>query len=162
MFEPVHGSAPDIAGKGIANPIGQIWSGAMMLRHLARPEAADAVESAIAHVLAKAQVRTPDIGGKATTRELGEAITTAVSIEMREKTNQRPNSQRCPVAAVSETAGFTCNAIDNRRSTAFSALLRGEHSCVSFRYVVQPPDDAPHDSLLLSLLYPVRPLAWGG
>src|ERR1700752_4189040 len=57
MFEPVHGSAPDIAGKGIANPIGQIWSGAMMLRHLGEAQAADAVEAAIAHVLAQKRVR---------------------------------------------------------------------------------------------------------
>jgi tartrate dehydrogenase/decarboxylase / D-malate dehydrogenase len=78
MFEPVHGSAPDIAGKGIANPIGQIWSGAMMLRHLGAVEAANAVEAAIALVLAKSQVRTPDIGGSASTAELGEAIATAV------------------------------------------------------------------------------------
>jgi tartrate dehydrogenase/decarboxylase / D-malate dehydrogenase len=79
MFEPVHGSAPDIAGKGIANPIGQIWSGAMMLRHLGASEAADAVENAIAHVLAQAKVRTPDIGGKASSEELGTAIATRVS-----------------------------------------------------------------------------------
>jgi tartrate dehydrogenase/decarboxylase/D-malate dehydrogenase len=74
MFEPVHGSAPDIAGKGIANPIGQIWSGAMMLRHLGEPDAADAVEKAIEQVLAKGEVRTPDIGGSAKTSELGKAI----------------------------------------------------------------------------------------
>lgn len=74
MFEPVHGSAPDIAGKGIANPIGQIWSGAMMLRHLGEPQAADAVETAIADVLAQRTVRTPDIGGTASTKELGAAI----------------------------------------------------------------------------------------
>jgi tartrate dehydrogenase/decarboxylase/D-malate dehydrogenase len=79
MFEPVHGSAPDIAGKGIANPIGQIWSGAMMLRHLGAGEAADAVESAIAAILASAKVRTPDIDGNATTRDLGEAIARQVS-----------------------------------------------------------------------------------
>jgi tartrate dehydrogenase/decarboxylase/D-malate dehydrogenase len=79
MFEPVHGSAPDIAGKGIANPIGQIWSGAMMLRHLGVPDAADAVESAIAEILAQSQVRTPDIGGKATTKDMGAAITLQVS-----------------------------------------------------------------------------------
>jgi tartrate dehydrogenase/decarboxylase/D-malate dehydrogenase len=78
MFEPVHGSAPDIAGKGIANPIGQIWSGAMMLRHLGEEEAAGAVENAIAEALARPEVRTPDIGGKAKTRELGEAIASAV------------------------------------------------------------------------------------
>ena len=79
MFEPVHGSAPDIAGRGIANPIGQIWSGAMMLRHLGVTEAADAVENAIAVILAKSSVRTPDIGGSSSTRELGESITKQVS-----------------------------------------------------------------------------------
>jgi tartrate dehydrogenase/decarboxylase / D-malate dehydrogenase len=79
MFEPVHGSAPDIAGKGIANPIGQIWSGAMMLRHLGAPEAADAVENAIAEVLRKSDARTPDIGGNATTKDLGEVIASVVS-----------------------------------------------------------------------------------
>jgi len=79
MFEPVHGSAPDIAGKGIANPIGQIWSGAMMLRHLGIPEAADAVENAIAEALASSKARTPDIGGNATTKELGEVIASVVA-----------------------------------------------------------------------------------
>jgi len=74
MFEPVHGSAPDIAGKGIANPIGQIWSGAMMLRHLGAEEAADAVENAIVKTLAEGKVRTADIGGHSTTKELGAAI----------------------------------------------------------------------------------------
>ena len=78
MFEPVHGSAPDIAGKGIANPIGQIWSGAMMLRHLGASEAADAIEDAIAHVLARAKVRTPDLGGNASTEELGTTISMAL------------------------------------------------------------------------------------
>jgi tartrate dehydrogenase/decarboxylase / D-malate dehydrogenase len=81
MFEPVHGSAPDIAGKGIANPIGQIWSGAMMLRHLGKPTAADAVEAAIAAVLAQGNVRTPDIGGAASTKDLGAAIAAQVSRE---------------------------------------------------------------------------------
>ena len=74
MFEPVHGSAPDIAGQGIANPIGQIWSGAMMLRHLGEEEAAKAVEQAIAKVLANLKIRTPDIGGKSTTSDMGGAI----------------------------------------------------------------------------------------
>ena len=74
MFEPVHGSAPDIAGKGIANPIGQIWSGAMMLTHLGELQAARAVERAIERVLIETDVATPDIGGKATTQDLGKAI----------------------------------------------------------------------------------------
>ncbi len=81
MFEPVHGSAPDIAGKGLANPIGQIWSGAMMLRHLGVPDAADAVETAITNVLAQGNVRTPDIGGTASTKELGAAIAEQVGRE---------------------------------------------------------------------------------
>src|ERR1700726_113254 len=74
MFEPVHGSAPDIAGKGIANPISQIWSGAMMLEHLGEKEAAHAIEQAIFKVLAHSDVRTRDIGGNAGTREMGEVI----------------------------------------------------------------------------------------
>jgi len=78
MFEPVHGSAPDIAGKGIANPIAQIWSGAMMLRHLGASEAADAIENAISDVLAKSEVRTADIGGQASTKEMGAAIAARV------------------------------------------------------------------------------------
>ncbi|UCH20615.1 MAG: tartrate dehydrogenase [Deltaproteobacteria bacterium] len=78
MFEPVHGSAPDIAGRGIANPIGQIWSGAMMLDHLGHPEAASAIEEAIEVVLLDAALRTPDMGGKATTVELGTAIAEAI------------------------------------------------------------------------------------
>jgi tartrate dehydrogenase/decarboxylase/D-malate dehydrogenase len=79
MFEPVHGSAPDIAGKGIANPVGQIWSGALMLRQLGEEEAADAVEAAIARVLETAQVRTPDIGGQSSTKEMGERIALQLS-----------------------------------------------------------------------------------
>lgn len=74
MFEPVHGSAPDIAGRGIANPIGQIWSGALMLDHLDHPEAARAVVSAIESVVAEGKVLTRDSGGKASTAEVGKAI----------------------------------------------------------------------------------------
>ena len=74
MFEPVHGSAPDIAGKGIANPIGQIWSGAMMLDHLGHKEAGDAIVSAIEDVIRAREALTPDMGGKASTEELGKAI----------------------------------------------------------------------------------------
>jgi tartrate dehydrogenase/decarboxylase/D-malate dehydrogenase len=78
MFEPVHGSAPDIAGRGIANPIGQIWSGAMMLEHFGEVDAAAAVERAIAEVLAEGGTRTPDLGGNAGTKELGAAVTAAI------------------------------------------------------------------------------------
>ncbi|NYS59552.1 tartrate dehydrogenase [Vreelandella salicampi] len=76
LFEPVHGSAPDIAGKGIANPIGQIWSGAMMLEHLGHQDAAKAMVDAIEAVLAEgdADVLTRDIGGQGTTESLGKAI----------------------------------------------------------------------------------------
>ncbi|MBL6946695.1 MAG: tartrate dehydrogenase [Rhodospirillales bacterium] len=78
MFEPVHGSAPDIAGQGIANPIGQIWSGAMMLDHFGHPEAAAAIITAIETVLRERIAMTPDMGGKASTSELGEAIASAI------------------------------------------------------------------------------------
>lgn len=75
LFEPVHGSAPDIAGLGVANPIGQIWSGAMMLQFLGYPQAHDAIVAAIESVLADlAAPRTPDLGGKAGTIDLGRAI----------------------------------------------------------------------------------------
>lgn len=75
MFEPVHGSAPDIAGRNIANPIGQIWSAAMMLDHLGEREAAAAMLAAIEAVLADPdEPRTPDLGGAATTQDLGRTI----------------------------------------------------------------------------------------
>ncbi len=77
LFEPVHGSAPDIAGKNIANPVGQIWSGAMMLEHLGYKPAADAVVRAIETVLTSGP-RTRDIGGTASTQEMGRAITAAI------------------------------------------------------------------------------------
>jgi tartrate dehydrogenase/decarboxylase/D-malate dehydrogenase len=79
MFEPVHGSAPDIAGKGVANPIGQISSGAMMLRHFGETAAANAIDRAIECVLAGGGPRTADLGGRAGTREVGEAIASAVA-----------------------------------------------------------------------------------
>ena len=79
LFEPVHGSAPDIAGKGIANPIGQIWCGAMMLEHLGHPDAAAALVQAIERVLADPSApRTGDIGGRAKTVDVGRAIADAV------------------------------------------------------------------------------------
>ena len=73
MFEPVHGSVPDIAGKGIANPIGQIWSAAMMLAHFGETEAA-AIERGIEEVLTKPEYPTPYVGDKATTQIVGKAI----------------------------------------------------------------------------------------
>jgi tartrate dehydrogenase/decarboxylase / D-malate dehydrogenase len=78
MFEPVHGSAPDIAGQGIANPVAQIWSGAMMLEHLGHTEAAQAIEDAFVRVIAEGKVLTPDLGGTSTTEELGRAIADAI------------------------------------------------------------------------------------
>jgi tartrate dehydrogenase/decarboxylase/D-malate dehydrogenase len=77
MFEPVHGSAPDIYGRNVANPLAQIWSGAMMLEHLGHPEAAAAVVRAMEWVLVDGP-RTPDLGGKASTQELGRAVAEAV------------------------------------------------------------------------------------
>ena len=74
MFEPVHGSAPDIAGRGVANPVGQIWAGAMMLDHLGEPEAAALVLRAIEAALSSKDCVTPDLGGSATTEALGRSI----------------------------------------------------------------------------------------
>src|ERR1700739_4768438 len=78
MFEPVHGSAPDSAGKGIANPLAAILSLAMMLDHLHVPQAADRVRLAVRAVLSQPEPRTPDLGGEATTREVGEAVCAAL------------------------------------------------------------------------------------
>lgn len=79
LFEPVHGSAPDIAGKGVANPIGQIWCASMMLEHLGEPDAAAAVLAAIETVLARGgDALTPDMGGTATTGALGAAVVDAL------------------------------------------------------------------------------------
>ena len=74
LFEPVHGSAPDIAGKGIANPVGQIWTAAMMLEHLGFAEAATCITDAIDAALAQPALRTADLGGIATTESCGKAI----------------------------------------------------------------------------------------
>jgi tartrate dehydrogenase/decarboxylase / D-malate dehydrogenase len=74
MFEPVHGSAPDIAGKGIVNPLATILSGGMMLDHLGMHEAARDVESAVASVLSEGKVRTPDLGGRSSTIEVTDAV----------------------------------------------------------------------------------------
>ncbi len=78
MFEPVHGSAPDIAGQGIANPVGAIWAGAMMMQHLGYTNMHDDIMRAIETVLRKAQHLTPDMGGTATTRDLGRAVAEAL------------------------------------------------------------------------------------
>ncbi|MEO8735657.1 MAG: tartrate dehydrogenase [Edaphobacter sp.] len=81
MFEPVHGSAPDIAGKGIANPVGQIWSAAMMLDHLGHTDAAAKIMKAIETVLASDRnILTPDLGGKGTTQGMGDAILSAMEL----------------------------------------------------------------------------------
>lgn len=74
MFEPVHGSAPDIAGKGIANPLAAIVSAAMMLDHLGLPDAAQRMNAAIKSVLAEEKIRTPDLGGTSSTSEVASAV----------------------------------------------------------------------------------------
>jgi tartrate dehydrogenase/decarboxylase / D-malate dehydrogenase len=79
VFEPVHGSAPDIAGQGIANPIGQIWSGAMMLEHLGETEAAAKIVAGIEQVLSEQTLRTRDLGGKADTVACGKAVADALT-----------------------------------------------------------------------------------
>lgn len=79
MFEPVHGSAPDIMGKGIANPMAAVLSGAMMLRHLGQEKAAHAVERAVVRVLELGETLTPDLGGSSTTAQVGDAIVNALA-----------------------------------------------------------------------------------
>jgi len=78
MFEPIHGSAPDIAGRGIANPIAAVWAGALMLDHLGESAAHDRIVAAITRVLAGAGPRTPDLGGPATTDDVARAIRDAL------------------------------------------------------------------------------------
>ena len=78
MFEPVHGSAPDIAGRGIANPVAAVLSLGMLLDHVGAPKGAEAVRKAVARVLAAGQPRTPDLGGKSTTADVGRAIRQAL------------------------------------------------------------------------------------
>jgi tartrate dehydrogenase/decarboxylase/D-malate dehydrogenase len=79
MFEPVHGSAPDIAGKGIANPIATFWTVSMMLEHLGEKEAGDAVMRAVEDVTAEGQTLTPDLGGKASTKDVTAAVVSRLS-----------------------------------------------------------------------------------
>jgi tartrate dehydrogenase/decarboxylase/D-malate dehydrogenase len=78
LFEPVHGSAPDIAGRGIANPMGAIMSGALMLRHLGDVSAAQRIETAVARVAERGDTLTADLGGTATTAEVTDAIVAAL------------------------------------------------------------------------------------
>jgi tartrate dehydrogenase/decarboxylase/D-malate dehydrogenase len=89
LFEPVHGSAPDIAGKGIANPIGQIWAGAMMLDHLGHADAAAAIVAAIEAVAADPASRTADLGGSADTVRCGEAVARALGEAVEPKQNRK-------------------------------------------------------------------------
>ena len=79
MFEPVHGSAPDIMGQGIANPLAAILSGAMMLRHLGEAAAADSVEKAALSVVALGETLTPDLGGSSSTEDVGNAVVAALT-----------------------------------------------------------------------------------
>jgi tartrate dehydrogenase/decarboxylase/D-malate dehydrogenase len=79
MFEPIHGSAPDIAGRGIANPIGAIWAGALMLDHLGLGDAHDRIVRAIERVVGDGGPRTPDLGGTASTRDVADAVAGALA-----------------------------------------------------------------------------------
>jgi tartrate dehydrogenase/decarboxylase/D-malate dehydrogenase len=82
IFEPVHGSAPDIAGQGIANPIAAIWSASMLLDDVGEPDAAAAIMRAIEAVTSAGTARTPDLGGNATTSDVGDAVIAALETEL--------------------------------------------------------------------------------
>ncbi len=84
MFEPIHGSAPDIVGRGIANPLGQIWSAALMLDHLGETSTARALERAVETVVAS-EVKTPDLGGVHSTQDVTDAI---ISVLLRDESTQ--------------------------------------------------------------------------
>jgi tartrate dehydrogenase/decarboxylase/D-malate dehydrogenase len=81
MFEPIHGSAFDITGKGVANPIATFWTGAMMLEHLGEKRAADRLMKAIERVAADKTNHTPDLGGAATTRSVTDAVKKAIKAQ---------------------------------------------------------------------------------
>ncbi|WP_027416039.1 tartrate dehydrogenase [Aneurinibacillus terranovensis] len=83
MFEPVHGSAPDIAGKGIANPIAAIWCTSMMLEHLGQTKSAEAIMQAVQDILQEGEVLTPDLGGRATTEEVGDYICNKLKVNLK-------------------------------------------------------------------------------
>ncbi len=89
MFEPIHGSAPDIAGKGVANPIGAIWAGALMFEHLGHRDLHDRVVRAIEGVLASGVARTPDLGGRDGTAAMADAVAETVISEARGEEVQR-------------------------------------------------------------------------
>jgi tartrate dehydrogenase/decarboxylase / D-malate dehydrogenase len=88
LFEPVHGSAPDIAGQGIANPIGQIWSAALMLEHLGEEEAGRAIVAAVETTLSDPASRTRDLGGSRSTNEVGAAVAALLAESMPAKQEQ--------------------------------------------------------------------------
>ena len=79
MFEPIHGSAFDITGKGIANPIGTFWTATMMLEHLGEKPASERLMRAIERVTADPLLHTPDLGGRATTRKVTDAVIAALA-----------------------------------------------------------------------------------
>ncbi len=99
MFEPVHGSAPDIYGKGIANPIAMIWSGAMLLDFLGENDAAASIVAAIKAVTAAGRVRTPDLGGQARTSEMGDAIVAGLRDSSDSDQTRRDTPSRQPKPA---------------------------------------------------------------
>ena len=81
MFEPIHGSAPDIAGKGIANPLAAIWSASQLLDFLGKPEWGIAILNCIEQLLTEDKILTPDAGGNASTSQVGDAVVAALASE---------------------------------------------------------------------------------
>ena len=113
MFEPVHGSAPDIAGRGVANPIGQIWSGALMLEHLGHPQAGAAVMRAVERVLGDGGPRTADLGGTATTAEVTAAVVEAL---------EGPTPEAEPAAPAIGTTRSVAASVPGLRALTFDVF----------------------------------------
>src|SRR5690606_25269775 len=127
LFEPVHGSAPDIYGKGIANPIGQIWSGAMMLDFLGHPEAAQEVINAIETVRGHGP-RTPDVQRSASTREVGQAVAVAIGRSRSRMGGAAGTSPRCTDEQMAQiNPDWACALAAGLRQTGV-ACRRGRRS----------------------------------
>ena len=153
MYEPIHGSAFDITGKGIANPIGQIWSGALMLEHLGHPDAAAAVMRAIERMLADGP-RTPDLGGKAKCSEVAAAVIQKIGSRI------RAHAARVrPAVAILQTL-VILRRRERQHVEALSAFVGGE-GARGFALADEHVKDFPRDAVLVKVSTDEGLTGWG-